>query len=314
MKRFANLLLFIILLNGCDDGDLTLETINFEDIKTQSCTTNNIIYKLKDKESLLLEIPKSSFTNEPTLEENPTIIDISSTNRVVYRFYNGTIASDNICGTIPPATPSVVDQWTGTSGTIQINTTAIKMVNTTNNSTKITGYNHNIAFKNIIFQKSNGTQVYETFSFGDYITTTTNLPFLFDETVEQCSSNEIYNYNSNEALTLDIDPNLLSTTELNTPKTGLISSIVNKLTYRLYSGLLTPSYFCQTTLPTTPAIIEKWVGADGVSNLSGIVEVTTTTNGTGFKHTIVLKKVTLAKGNSDFLLGDSYLFGELLTN
>lgn len=89
MKKFASLLVFITFLNSCDDGNLTLETIDFENVKTQSCTTNNIIYKLKDKESLLLEIPKSSFTSDPTLEENPTTIDISSTNRVVYRFYNG---------------------------------------------------------------------------------------------------------------------------------------------------------------------------------------------------------------------------------
>jgi hypothetical protein len=50
----------------------------------------------------------------------PTIIDINSTNRVVYRLYNGTVVTDNICETIAPATPYVTDQWSATAGQIQI--------------------------------------------------------------------------------------------------------------------------------------------------------------------------------------------------
>lgn len=319
MKRIVGLLVLLLLLNGCDDGNLVLETINFEDAITQSCSTNNILYKLKKKEALLLEIPTSSFTNEPTEIGTPTEITIGGSNRVVYRFYNGTVAANNICETIPPATPSVTDQWTATGGTIQIITTAIKTTNTTDNSTRISGYNHNIVFKNITFTKANGTQVYETFPFGDYVTTTTSLPFGFDETTERCTANTpnlLYNYSGSEALTLDIDPSLIdnTVTPLNSPRTGILGTTTNKLTYRLYAGLIPTSYFCNTSIPTTPDISQEWNAIAGVSGISGIVEVTTTTNGTGFKHTIVLKKATLKKGNSDFSLGDSYIYGDLLTN
>jgi hypothetical protein len=42
--------------------------------------------------------------------------------------------------------------------------------------------------------------------------------------------------------------------------------------------------------------------------------VTTIKSGTtAFKHTIVIKKATLKKGNSEFSLGDSYIYGEFLT-
>lgn len=319
MKRIVGLLVLLLLLNGCDDGNLVLETINFEDAITQSCSTNNILYKLKKKEALLLEIPTSSFTNEPTEIGTPTEITIGGSNRVVYRFYNGTVAANNICETIPPATPSVTDQWTATGGTIQIITTAIKTTNTTDNSTRISGYNHNIVFKNITFTKANGTQVYETFPFGDYVTTTTSLPFGFDETTERCTANTpnlLYNYTGSEALTLDIDPSLIdnTVTPLNSPRTSILGTTTNKLTYRLYAGLIPTSYFCNTSIPTTPDISQEWNAIAGVSGISGIVEVTTTTNGTGFKHTIVLKKATLKKGNSDFSLGDSYIYGDLLTN
>jgi PBP1b-binding outer membrane lipoprotein LpoB len=316
MKRVVSLLALVMLLNGCDDGNLTQEDINFEDIPTQSCSINNIIYKLKDTESLLLEIPETSFTNEPSTVGEPTLLDINSANRVFYRFYNGTVSATNICETIPPATPVVTDQWTAIAGKIQIFTTAVKTTNATDNSTKITGYNHNIVFKNVTFAKNNGTQVYETFPFGDYVTTANALPFLFDQTVEQCSnSKQIYNYNSSEALLLDIDPSLIvsSATPINTPRTGLIGTTVNKLTYRLFSGLLTSGYFCTGTIPTTPTVSEEWVAASGVSNVSGIIEVTTTTLGTGFKHVIVLKNVTMKKGANDFKLGDNFIYGELLT-
>jgi hypothetical protein len=316
MKRVVSLLALVMALNSCDDGNLTQEDINFEDITTQSCAINNILYKLKDKESLLLEIPQTSFTNEPSTVGVPTILDISSANRVVYRFYSGTVSTANICETIPPATPIVTDQWTATDGKIQIFTTAVKTTNATDNSTRITGYNHNIVFKNVTFAKSSGTQVYETFPFGDYVTTATALPFLFDQTVEQCSvSKQIYNYTSSEALILDIDPTLIvsSATPLNTPRTGLIGTTVNKLTYRLFSGLLTSSYFCVTPVPTTPVVSEEWIAASGVSNVSGIIEVTTTSLGAGFKHVIVLKNVTMKKGTNDFKLGDAFIYGELLT-
>jgi hypothetical protein len=209
-----------------------------------------------------------------------------------------------------------MDQWTTSGGKIVINTTAIKTTNTTDNSTKITGYNHNITFKNITFVKSNGTQVYETFPFGDYVISATPLPFAFNKTLEQCSSSkQLYDYNSSEALILDIDPALIvnQATPLNTPRTGLISDTKNKLTYRLFSGLLTGAYFCNTTFPATPAVSEEWIAVAGVANESGIVEVTTTTLGTGFKHTVVLKKAKMKKGNSDFILGDNYIYGELLT-
>ena len=319
MKRFLGVMALTFALNSCDDGDLSLETIDFEDATTQSCSKNDIIYKLKDKESLLFEIPESSFKNEPTNPDTPTIIDIdNSTYRVVYRFYNGTVATDNICKTIPPALPTVTDEWIATSGKIQIITTAVKTTNTTENSTRITGYNHNIVFKNITFAKNDGPQVYETFPFGDYVTPSTPLPFGFDKIAEQCpTTKQIYNYLSGESITIDnIDPTLIVNTEttLNTPRTGLISSLKNKLAYRLYSGVLTPSYFCATSVPVLPAISEEWNAVNGVEGISGIIEVTTIKSGTtAFKHTIVIKNASLKKGNSEFRLGDSYIYGEFLT-
>lgn len=320
MKRVISLLVIVLLFSNCDDGDLTLETINFDDITTiQNCNANNILYKLREKESLLLDIPKTAFINNPTPVGEPILIDIDNADyRVIYRFYNGTVSSENICNSIPPATPAVTDQWTGISGKIQITTTTTTSKSTTDNITRITGYNHNITFKNITFERASGNQVYETFPFGDYTTTPEfNTPLVFDQVIEQCeTSKQIYNYGETEAeaLTIDnIDPTLIVNTEtpLNTPRTGYIGATQNKLTYRTYKNTLDASYFCNATTPPTPGINEEWNGVNGLGT-SGVIEVTTIKNGnTSYKHTIVIKNASLKKGNNIINLGENYIYGVL---
>ncbi len=314
-------MIFVMLLNGCDDGDLIQEDISFEDVETtQSCSNNNLIYKLKDQEALILDIPATTFTDEDSDVTLTTLAIGSSTNRIVYRFYDGVVSTDNICETIPPASPSVTDQWTATNGTIEITKTAEKIVNETTNSSRISGYNNLIVLKNVTFSKSKGgTQVYDTFNFGTYKTTATALPFLFDETknLNQCtSSNDLYKFTTAEAMILTIDPALIvnEVTATGAPRTGLIGTTTNKLTYRLFEDLLTSAYFCNATTPTTPTLNQEWLANPGIAKTNGIVEVTTTTSGPNtFKHTIVIKKATMTRGNYNFLLGDTYTYGVLFT-
>lgn len=312
-------MVLLALFNSCDDGNLTQEDISFEDVTTTQSCSNGLIYKLKDQEALILEVDVANFPTELTAANDTIELNISTTaNRVVYRFYNGTVASANICETIAPATPVINDQWTATDGKIRIITTANKTTDETTNRTKITGYNHSIVLKNVTFAKTIGTQVYETFPFGNYTTTITPLAFNFDQTLEKCTStNEVYNYNTSEAVILNIDPNLIlnEVTPLNTPRTGLIGTTTNTFIYRSFTGggLLTGDYFCQSPVPATPVLNQEWNALTGVTGTSGIIEVTTTTSGTSFKHTIVLKKVTMQKGITNFTLGDSYTLGELFT-
>ena len=316
MKRFLGILFLVVIISGCDDGDLFLEDINFDKATVATCANNDIIYKLNEKEALLLELPGFIFPSETKTQE----VTIGGSNRVVYRFFNGTVKTDNICETIPPATPIVVDQWTAEAGgKIVITSTPIKTTDATTNSSKITGYNHYIVLKNIVFIKTNNDkQKYPEFIFGDYKTTVTSIPFAFTKTLGQCTtSKQVYNFINSEALTLNnIEAGLIKNevTALNTPRTALIGSTTNSLIYRSYTGLLTESYFCNATTPTTPTLFQEWKAAAGVANTEGIIEVTTTTFGTGFKHTIVLKKVKMVRGSDDFSLGDNYIYGELITN
>jgi PBP1b-binding outer membrane lipoprotein LpoB len=38
MKRVVSILIFAMFLNGCDDGDLIQEDINFENATAQKCS------------------------------------------------------------------------------------------------------------------------------------------------------------------------------------------------------------------------------------------------------------------------------------
>lgn len=317
MKRILCILSLLLFITACDDGNLTVDVIDFSEVTAQKCSAKDVIYKVKDSEMLFIEIPSTTFINDATVDGEPIEVTINSTNKVTYRKYDGTVSSANICPTVPDATPNLKEEWNATSGTIQITSTAIKSTNATDNSTRITGYTYNIVFKNITFQKPSGPQVYETFIFGNYATTVSPLAFGFNEEVDKSAcSTKIYDFSGGEVFTLDVEnyTTLFANEVTTTPRTALISA-TNKLSYRLYSGAVTDAnYFCATTIPTTPTLIEQWIAKDGIEETSGIIEVSTTTLGAGFQHTIRLKKVTLKKGNSDFSLGDDYLFGTLITN
>ena len=317
MKRILCILSLLFFITACDDGNLTVDVIDFSEVAAQKCSDKDVIYKVKDAEMLFIEIPASTFINDATVEGEPIEIVINSTNKVTYRKYDGTVSSSNICPTIPDATPNLAEQWNATSGIIQITSTAIKSTNATDNSTRITGYTYNIVFKNITFQKPTGPQVYETFPFGNYAKTVSPLAFGFNEEVDKSAcSTKIYDFSGGEVFTLDVADyaTLFANEVTTTPRTALISS-TNKLSYRLYSGTITNDYFCATTIPTTPTLLQQWNAIDGIEATSGIIEVSTTTlTTTTYQHTIRLKKVTLKKGNSEFSLGDDYLFGTLITN
>ncbi len=316
MKRILCILSLLFFITACDDGNLTVDVIDFTEVAVQKCSAKDVIYKVKDAEMLFIEIPASTFTENETLVGAPIEVSINATTKVTYRKYDGSVSSSNICPTIPDATPNLKEEWNATSGIIQITSTAIKSTNTTDNSTRITGYTYNIVFKNITFQKPTGPQVYETFLFGNYATTVSPLAFGFNEEVDKSAcSTKIYDFSGGEVFTLDVADyaTLFANEVTTTTRTALISS-TNKLSYRLYSSTITNDYFCATTIPTTPTLIQQWNAIDGIEATSGIIEVSTTTLGAAFQHTIRLKKVTLKKENSSFSLGDDYLFGTLITN
>ena len=174
MKKLITLLVCAFIFNGCDDGEISLDTFNFDPAAPiSSCTINNgLFFKVKNNEALILKTPISTFANTVTPANTPRTLVINSTNQVTYRLFNSIISNTYFCGTLPPATPTVVDEWfasdgiAGTSGLIQVTTTQI--INPTTNA--LTGYNHYVVFKNITFSNGINTFTYENYVYGNFVT------------------------------------------------------------------------------------------------------------------------------------------------
>jgi hypothetical protein len=175
MKKFITLLVCAFIFNSCDDGDISLDTFNFDPAASiNSCSINNgLFFKVKNNEALILKTPITTFANTVTAVNSPRTIVINSSNQVIYRLFNSIISSSYFCASLPPATPAVVDEWnasdgiSGASGLIQVTTTQI--LNPTTNA--ITGYNHYVVFKNITFSNGVNTFTYENYVYGNYVTT-----------------------------------------------------------------------------------------------------------------------------------------------
>lgn len=315
MKKYVCLLLFAIMLNGCDDGDLTAETIDFSEIDPVNCSeTNELLYKLKDQEALLLQLPKFTFSLENGIPEVGTgEYDITAEGpyKLVYKAYDGTISSSNICDAIRPSLPNISNEWFATGGKMEIKTTANIVEDTDKGSSKITGFNHAIYMKNITYSKPQGTQVGPDFFYGNFLEKNYTSPdIVFVNEAGECSTTkQLYNYTSTSSMTIDnVDPKLIVNEEtVGTPRKSVVTSTQNKLVYNNYiNGTITSTYFCNATGPTSLEINEIWNGA-----IDGIIEVTTSKSGTTFTHTITLKNVVLVNGNLTFKLGNSFSFGVL---
>jgi hypothetical protein len=166
MKKLIVLVASVFMLQACDDGDITLESFNFDSVTVQECTDNNLIFKINGDEMLLINIPETSFANAETPDGSPRIVSVSSTNQIIYRIYSATVTSTSICNLIPPATPVVNQEWNATGGTIEIITDALYAPD----GTTINGYTHNIKFKNVNFSGSTNSFSFTEYNFGDYET------------------------------------------------------------------------------------------------------------------------------------------------
>ncbi|HLO72965.1 MAG TPA: hypothetical protein VK164_03435 [Flavobacterium sp.] len=166
MKKLIVLVASVFMLQACDDGDITLESFNFDTVSVQNCSDNNLVFKINDNELLLLNIPATSFANEETPDGSPRIVTVSSTNQIIYRLYSGDVSSSTICSILPPASPVVEKEWNATGGTIEIITNALYA----SDGITITGYTHNIKFVNVNFSNSENSFSFTEYIFGNYET------------------------------------------------------------------------------------------------------------------------------------------------
>jgi len=164
MKKIIGLVLLTFSLHSCDDGDITLQSFNFDSQSIQKCSSTNLLFKINDSEALLLDIPESNLPTDATPDDTPVELSVNTTHQIIYRKYSETVTSSSFCGDIPPATPVVTKEWNASGGKIIIIT---NYVYDTDNTTVI-GLTHNITFQNVSFTSGEDTFNFETYIFGNY--------------------------------------------------------------------------------------------------------------------------------------------------
>ncbi|SIQ81950.1 hypothetical protein [Maribacter ulvicola] len=142
-----------ILFFACNDGDLQIETVDFDSIETiQSCndisaTRENVLFKINDDEALILNLPSELLKNEVSTTEITSAVPGSS--QITYRIFSETVSSDYFCDSPPPLTPTVLEEIDAEGGNIIVTTT------TEDNIT----YTHNIQLSGVTFLNENGSRI-----------------------------------------------------------------------------------------------------------------------------------------------------------
>lgn len=153
MKTFLYLSLLLLFL-ACDDGDLQIETIDFDNATIQNCNpvdvaTLNVLFKLNTTEALIVEVPAVAINNEVS-EETSHSVSATGSAKVTYRTFSDNVSNDYFCSEIPLTEPTVSDEIIAESGEL--------LVTTILNDDGIT-YEHKIELSKISFVTSKNQRI-----------------------------------------------------------------------------------------------------------------------------------------------------------
>ncbi len=152
MKKYFLLGLSLFFL-GCDDGNLQIETVDFDSItQVQNCGTlsasgTNVLFKINGDEALILTLPTGLLTNEVTTDERSSAVPGAS--QVSYRVFSDNVTNAYFCATPPPLTPTVSEEITAEGGTVFVTTIQQDSVS----------FLHTIRLSGISFVNENGSRI-----------------------------------------------------------------------------------------------------------------------------------------------------------
>lgn len=142
-----------LLFFACDDGDLQIETVDFDSIiNVQNCgtlstTATNVVFKINGDESLIITLASGLLKNEVTTTDRESIVPGNS--QISYRIFSDNVTSAYFCDAPPPLTPTATEEIEAEGGSIFITTT------TTDDVT----YSHSIKLSGITFVNENGSRI-----------------------------------------------------------------------------------------------------------------------------------------------------------
>jgi len=150
MKNYV-LCCFLFLLASCNDGDLQIETLDFDSITTvENCddlkaNQTNVVFKINDDEALILTLAAAAIQNDTT-----SVVSLVPTqSKLTYRIFSDNVSTSYFCDAIPPTVPTVIDEIEANGGEVLITTTAVDTVT----------YSHKIELSGISLETSDNSRI-----------------------------------------------------------------------------------------------------------------------------------------------------------
>ncbi|HMB63094.1 MAG TPA: hypothetical protein VKN36_08480 [Eudoraea sp.] len=153
MKIWIYLLLPCLFIS-CNDGDLQIETIDFDTAGIQYCettptTNSSIFFKLNTNEALILELQNGILKNEASGGQITSTVPGQS--KIAYRTFSANVSKNYFCDDIPPTTPTVIEEIEAEGGEV--------FITTVQSEADTTMYEHTIEFSGISLVNAKGERI-----------------------------------------------------------------------------------------------------------------------------------------------------------
>lgn len=144
----------LVLINSCSDGDIQIETIDFDSASLEFCdteitTSSTVFFKLNTSEALILELQSGVLKNEAS--DGTISSTVPGQSQITYRTFSDNISKAYFCDEIPPTTPTVIEEILAEGGEV--------FITTLQNATDTTKYDHTIEFSGISLVRDNGERI-----------------------------------------------------------------------------------------------------------------------------------------------------------
>ena len=122
VKYFLNLLLGLTIFASCDDGDVAIQSFDFEDQALSFCDTDqSILFYVRNSSGTEAVLADLTINFNNLLNAGILSYDLSgNTNNVAYRIFDASAGPEYFCSAIPPTNPNVVEQYTAVSGRAEL--------------------------------------------------------------------------------------------------------------------------------------------------------------------------------------------------
>ncbi len=319
------LFFLVLLIFSCDDGDLQIETIDFDSVSIQSCTDDPngvdevVFFKINQEEALLLDLQANLLENETSVDGSITS-SFPSSSQLIYRLFSDNVSTNYFCDAIPALSPLVVNEFNAIGGEIVIETTVSAV------TSAIKTYQHAFSITDLSLVNDDMERLTDesTLNYGTYNTTTeSSVSLIFSnydaintlacDTPPVAGQISLYKLINDEFIRLDIPAALLANEATITPRTGILGTEAT-FTNGIIEGIVTADMLCSSSIEED-LLVNEFISSEGELSITTVENAPDADGIVSFTHTINLNTFKLRDVDADLVLDEiaNYTFGTFTT-